>query len=165
MLLNRPMKLARPGVGKRDRGTVLASTPSFERSLEAARPGSLSLVLGLLERGFLSARRDSSGSCVHELCVVNPYSARSPWFGATLVEALPPHRGKLSRWETALKSPEAEGVIVRSSRAGGQTGKCGLGRRSLGACFLRSEAGRVLSSAEVNRWEGQVAGASLRCGA
>ncbi len=30
---NRPMKLTRPGVGKRDRDRVLASTPSFERRL------------------------------------------------------------------------------------------------------------------------------------
>ena len=45
---NRPMKLARPGCALVDRDIVLASTPSFERRLEAARPGSLSLVLARL---------------------------------------------------------------------------------------------------------------------
>jgi hypothetical protein len=52
-LHNRPMKLARPGGGEKDRDSVLASTPSFERSLEAARPGSLSLVLGRYSNEYI----------------------------------------------------------------------------------------------------------------
>jgi hypothetical protein len=41
------MKLSRPGCAMSDRVIVLASTPNFERRQEAARPGSLSLVLDL----------------------------------------------------------------------------------------------------------------------
>ncbi len=49
-LHNRPMKLTRPGGSGKDSDTNSASTLPFESRLEAARPGSLSLVLDRLAR-------------------------------------------------------------------------------------------------------------------